>query len=159
MRLASLGAALRWYEGGNKEAITVLLLSSFGVWLCLNLVFFLSIERSFVETFFGTTTGPSYTVQLFREAPSDELRFDAAFTNTRSFIAECEEEVKEWMAENYGIMAGEEWFRVEVSERADGRTSKRTSGDGPLIYYLFFSLGGAVGAGRFSPETDFGRVE
>ena len=149
--------ALSFYEGGNKEQLRTLLLGSFGMWLCLNIGFFLSIER--LGTFFTTTTGPEYTVQLFREAPSDELRFDAAFTNTRSFIAECEEEVKEWMAENYGIMAGEEWFRVEVSERADGRTSKRTSGDGPLIYYLFFSLGGAVGAGRFSPETDFGRVE
>tara|TARA_B110000971_G_C19707712_1_gene362786 strand:+ start:196 stop:459 length:264 start_codon:yes stop_codon:yes gene_type:complete len=38
-------------------------------------------------------------VQLFKEAPSDELRFDAAFTNRRSYINGLEEEVREWLRE------------------------------------------------------------
>ena len=108
--------ALGIIEGGGKGGVTVLLLSSFGVWLCLNIVFFLSIERDYVRTFFTTTTGPEYTVQLFREAPSDELRFDAAFTNRRSYINGLEEEVKEWLRENIDRFNLEqpEWWKIDM---------------------------------------------
>ena len=84
------------------------------MWLCLTVVFFLSIER--LGTFFTTTTGPEYTVQLFREAPSDELRFDAAFTNRRSYINGLEEEVKEWLRENIDRFKVEqpEWWKIEM---------------------------------------------
>jgi len=41
--------ALSFYEGDNKEQLQTLMLSSFGLWLVLNGLFFASIERSFVR--------------------------------------------------------------------------------------------------------------
>ena len=108
--------ALGWSEGEDRGGVTVLLLNSFGIWLCLNFFFFLSIERGFVGTFFTKTTGPEYTVQLFREAPSDELRFDAAFTNKRSYINGLESEVRAWLSENIDRFQLEqpEWWKIDL---------------------------------------------
>ena len=106
--------ALSFYEGGNKEQLRTLLLVSFGIWLVLNGLFFCSIERSFVGTFFGTKTAPQYTVELFRTSTTDKAKFRACFKNTRSYIAECEDEVRGWLRENYELLVGEEWFRVEL---------------------------------------------
>ena len=105
--------ALGWYEGGNKEQLETLLLVSFGVWLVLNGLFFWSIEKNFLGTFFGSKTAPQYTVDLFRDSEDAFSKFDAAFDNRRSYIAECEDEVKEWMEANYELLVGEEWFIVE----------------------------------------------
>ena len=104
--------ALGWYEGENKEQLQTLLMFNFGIWLVLNGLFFYSIERSYITTFFGTKTAPQYTVELFRNSENDFSKFDAAFDNRRSFIAECEDEVRAWMEQNYEILVGEDWFIV-----------------------------------------------
>ena len=108
--------ALGWYEGGKKEQLKMWLLGCFGVWVALNGLFFLSIERSFVRTFFTRKTAPQYTVELFLEATSDELRFDAAFTNRRSYIEGVKEQVKEWMGLKVVRFQVEdlEWWEIEM---------------------------------------------
>ena len=104
--------ALGWYEGENKEQLQTLLFVCFGLWLVLNGLFFFLIEKSYITTFFCTKTAPQYTVELFRNSEDDASKFDAAFDNRLSYLAECEEEVKGWIAQNYDILVGEEWFIV-----------------------------------------------
>ena len=104
--------ALSFYEGRNKEQLQILLLVSVGTWLVLNGLFFAAIDRSYMHTFFGTKTAPQYTVELFRTSTLDNAKFRACFTNTRSYIAECEDEVRAWMEQNYEILVGEDWFIV-----------------------------------------------
>jgi len=108
--------ALGWYEGDNKEQLQTSLFICFGLWLVLNGLFFASIESSFVGTFFGTKTAPQYTVELFRNSEDDASKFDAAFDNRRSYIVECEDEVKEWLRENIARFNLEqpEWWKIEM---------------------------------------------
>ena len=107
--------ALQFSTSEKKELLATMLQVSFGLWLTLNILFFASINREFVRTFFTRTTGPEYTAKLFREAPSDALRFDAAFTNRRSYINGLEEEVRAWLRENFGRFQLEqpEWWEID----------------------------------------------
>ena len=84
--------------------------------MVLNGLFFCSIERSFVGTFFGTKTGPQYTVELFRKSSTDKAKFRACFKNTRSYINGIEGEVKEWLRENIAkfILEQPEWWKIEM---------------------------------------------
>ena len=73
-------------------------------------------RESFVGTFFGTKTAPQYTVELFRNSEDDASKFDAAFDNRLSYIAECEEEVREWLRENIARFNLEqpEWWKIDL---------------------------------------------
>ena len=108
--------ALGFYEGGNKEQLEMLLLGSFGVWLVLNGLFFWSIEKNFLGTFFGSKTAPQYTVDLFRDSANDFSKFGAAFDTRRSYIFECEDEVRAWLSENIDRFQLEqpEWWKIEM---------------------------------------------
>jgi len=129
--------ALGWYEGGNKEQMQMLLLGSFGVWLLMNVLFFCSIDRSYMHTFFGTKTGPQYIVELFRTSTLDSAKFKAVFSKRRSYIAECKDEVKEWLRENIDRfnLVQPEWWKIDmvpdefleerVIEAEGGRMRKR----------------------------------
>ena len=107
--------ALRFYNLANRQQLQTLLVCCFGSWLVLNGLFFASIDRSFVNTFFGTKTGPEYTVELFRTSATDEAKFRAAFKNRRSFVNGIEDEIKLWVGENIDRWRREEpaWFRVD----------------------------------------------
>ena len=78
--------ALNWYSKENKKDLRLLLGVNFTVWLVLNGLFFLSIEKSFVKTFFLTMTAPKYTVQLFLTSEADASKFDAAFDNRAAIL-------------------------------------------------------------------------
>ena len=108
--------ALGFYEGGNKEQLEMLLLGSFGVWLVLNGLFFWSIEKNFLGTFFGSKTAPQYTVDLFRDSANDFSKFGVAFDTRRSYIFECEDEVRAWLSENIDRFQLEqpEWWRIDM---------------------------------------------
>ena len=108
--------ALSFYEKENKEQLQTLLLVNCGIWVVLNGLFFCSIDRSFVWTFFGRQTAPQYTVDLFRNSEDDASKFDAAFDNRLSYIAECEEEVREWLRENIARFNLEqpEWWKIDL---------------------------------------------
>ena len=107
--------ALNWYSKENKEDLRLLLGVNFTIWLVLNGFFFLSIEKSFVKTFFTTMTAPEYTVQLFLTSEDDASKFDAAFDNRASYIKKCEGEVKEWVRVNIERWRFEnaDWFKID----------------------------------------------
>ena len=131
--------ALSFYEGENKEQLKILLMCSFGLWLVLNGLFFYSIDRSYITTFFGSETAPQYTVELFRNGEGDFAKFDAAFDNRRSYINGIEDEIKIWVGENVDRwrIENEEWFLVdkiwdeflpvEVFEAIGGAKRRRSS--------------------------------
>ena len=105
----------------------------------LNVLFFCVIDRSYMNTFFGTKTGPQYIVELFRTSIVDSAKFKAAFSKRRSYINGIEEEVKEWLRENivrfqlelsewWKIeMVGDEFLPREVIEAAGGTQRRRSS--------------------------------
>ena len=108
--------ALSFYEGENKEQLKILLMCSFGLWLVLNVLFFCSIDRSYITTFFSSETAPQFTVELFRNSEGDLAKFDAAFDNRRSYINGIEEEVRAWLRENIDRFQLEqpEWWKIEM---------------------------------------------
>jgi len=107
--------ALGWYEGENKEDMRLLLGVNFTFWVVLNGLFFLSIEKRFIRTFFTRTTAPLYTVQLFLTSEDDASKFDAAFDNRASYIGGCEGEVREWVRVNIERWREEKagWFKID----------------------------------------------
>ena len=108
--------ALSFFEERDKEQLETLLLASFGILLVLNGLFFASIERSFVRTFFTRKTAPQYTVELFRTSEDDASKFGVAFDTRLSYTAECKDEVKEWLRENIDRFNLEqpEWWRIDL---------------------------------------------
>ena len=151
--------ALSFYEGGNKEQLQTLLLGSFGLWLVLNGLFFCSIERSFLGTFFSSITAPQFTVELFRNSDVDFAKFDAAFTNRRSYINGCEDEIKTWVAQNIDRwrveneawfdvrLIGDEFLPIEVFEVEGGAKRRRSS---TAVSEKYLALMNRLGAREFN---------
>jgi len=109
--------ALQLYEGDMKETITAALSASFTLWICLNVVFFCTIDLSYVSTFFVTKTASEYTVDLFLMSEEDSQKFDAVFTVRRQYTRVVHKEVKEWVMNNVQKWREEEsgdWFRIEL---------------------------------------------
>ena len=108
--------ALQYYEGDDTEAVMILLVCSFCIWLILNIVFFCTIDLDFIGTFFGMITAAQYTVELFQNATDDAMKFDAAFTNRISYTKPIHGEIKEWVRLNIDRwrLEAPEWFIVEL---------------------------------------------
>ena len=81
-----------------------------------NVVFFYTINLSFMNTFFGTKTGPQYACELFETGGEDYLKFDAVFSVRDSFSKAINVQVEEWVKANIvrWKAEGEEWFKVEM---------------------------------------------
>jgi len=93
--------ALQFFEGSNKDALSIILACSATVWLVLNIVFFRTINLSYLNTFFGTMTGPQYACELFLMAGFEEnIKFKTAFKKNLTFTKSITKEVKEWVANN-----------------------------------------------------------
>ena len=113
--------ALYFYEDTEgsiplKGKLTLFLVCSCATWLLLNIIFFCNINESYYHTFFGTTTAPQYTCQLFRESEEDFAKFDAAFTNRMSYTMSIENEIRSRVAENINVWKREKeaWFQIEL---------------------------------------------
>jgi len=108
--------ALQFFEGELKSEIEAGLIVSFTVWLSLNIAFFCTIDLAYLHTFFGTMTGPQYTVQCFKEAINDAMRWDAVFTNRISYTKTIHGVVKVWIKENIERWRSENpsWFQVDL---------------------------------------------
>ena len=94
--------ALIFYEDdGNKET---------------NVVFFCTIDTSYLDTFFGTKTAPQHTCELFLSSEEDSEKFRAAFKKRQSFTTSINEEIKEWVAANITRWKTEKpsWFKIEL---------------------------------------------
>jgi len=111
--------ALQVYEGDDatKDAVAIFLTGSFCLWVVLNIVFFCTIDLSFINTFFGTKTAPQYVCDLFLSTTTDDSgKYRAVFTNRLDYTVSIESEVKEWVASNIARWKTEkpDWFRIEM---------------------------------------------
>jgi len=136
--------ALTFYDNDdNKEAIMLFLACSFTAWLLANIIFFCTIDSSYLHTFFGTMTGPQYACERFLDAEGDdEKRWSAAFENRISYKDTIKVEMTEWVANNIDRWKDDkpDWFRIEkipdeflpraILEAEGGVGGRRRSVDG-----------------------------
>jgi len=108
--------ALQYFDGDSKDGITVFVAVSFTAWLVSNIIFFCTIDLSYLNTFFGRKTAPQYTCELFFTSQDDFQKFDAIFTNRIQYTKSIHEEVKEWVAENIDQWRRNQpdWFNIEM---------------------------------------------
>ena len=107
--------ALQYFDGEMKDTMTGFLAISFAAWLVLNIIFFCSIDLSYLNTFFGTKTAPQYTCELFLTSKEDYSKFRAVFKNRNDYTKSIHGKVKEWVAENIDQWRREnpDWFNIE----------------------------------------------
>ena len=108
--------AFHFYDGAHSEVVQIFLVSNFVMWVALNLAFVCTIDLNYIHTFFSTETAAQYTVGLYKNASDDMMRFDAAFTNRKSFTKAIHGEIKEWVRLNIDRWRLEEqaWFKIEL---------------------------------------------
>jgi len=132
--------ALQFFEDKEmKGAITIFLICCLALWLLMNIIFFCTIDLSYLNTFFGTMTAPQYTCMLYKTAEDDSQRWDAAFTNRFQYTTKIHSEVKEWVAlkiERWKVdkpdffnieMIPDELLPKEVFETEGGKYRRRRS--------------------------------
>ena len=100
--------ALQYFDSEIKDIMTDFLAFSFSAWMVSNIIFFCTIDLSYLNTFFGTKTAPQYTCELYLTSKEDFQKLDAIFTNRIEYTKSIREEVKEWVAANI-----DEWRRIE----------------------------------------------
>jgi len=87
-------------DGDTRDAVTMILVGSASLWVLLNVVFFCSINISYLDTFFSTKTTPQYTCELFHASKEDSAKFRAAFKNRSSYTTSIHKDVKKFVANN-----------------------------------------------------------
>jgi len=107
--------AVQYFDGEMKDIMRGFLAVSFLAWLMLNIIFFCTIDLSYLNTFFGTKTAPQYTCELFMTSQEDHQKFRAVFKNRNDYTKTIHEEVKEWVVENIDQWKREkpDWFNIE----------------------------------------------
>ena len=82
------------------------------VWFSSALAVAFLIKPKYLKTFASTMTGSQYSIATFRNSSSDFIKFDALFSNHRSYWEPIKEEVKVWVAERYPVWQVEKpvWF-------------------------------------------------
>jgi len=108
--------ALQYFDGEMKDTSTSFLAVSFTAWLVLNIIFFCTVDLSYLNTFFGTKTASQYTCELYLTAEDDFQKFDAIFTNRIQYTKSIHGKVKKWIAENLSVWRRErpDWFKIEM---------------------------------------------
>ena len=112
---------LRYYdkgEGEDKRRDKISATTLYGivgsvvfVWLVSFSAFVNKINQKYLHTFFGTMTGPQYTVYLFRNGVSDRMKM-AIFLKNTSHWESIRDEVKTYTHENWDRLQKEKpaWF-------------------------------------------------
>jgi len=108
--------ALQYFDGEMKDIITGFLVVSFAAWLLSNIIFFCTIDLSYLSTFFGTKTAPQYTCEYFLTSKGNFQKFDAIFYNRIEYTKSIHSKVKEWVAENIDQWRRDQpdWFKIEM---------------------------------------------
>ena len=108
--------ALQYFDGEMMDIMTGFLAVSFTAWLMSNIIFFCTIDMSYLNTFFGTKTAPQYTCELFMTSKDDYQKFRAVFKNRIEYTKSIHGEVKEWVAENIDQWRRDQpdWFKIEM---------------------------------------------
>jgi len=130
--------ALQYFDGDSKDIMTGFLAVSLMAWLVSNIIFFCTIDLSYLNTFFGTKTAPQYTCELFITSKDDYQKFRAVFKNRIEFTKSIHGKVKEWVAENIDKWKRErpDWFKMDKIPdellpkdvlEAEGGTKRRRS--------------------------------
>ena len=117
----------------SRENIMYFLLCCLGGWLVANVLFFSTIDLTFLDTFFGTKTASQYTCLRYHiNDKNEEARFDAVFVNRISYTKSIHEEVQKWVADNIERWKEEkpDWFDIGAIP------------DDMLPSALFLSIGG-----------------
>jgi len=96
--------------------MTGFLAVSFTAWLMSNIIFFCTIDLSYLNTFFGSMTATQYTCELYLTGKDDFQKFDAIFTNRIEYTESIHGEVKNWVAANIDQWRREmpDWFNIEL---------------------------------------------
>jgi len=107
--------ALQYFDGEMKDIMRGFLVASLSAWLMLNIIFFCTIDLSYLNTFFGSKTAPQYTCELFLTGKEDYSKFRAVFKNRNDYTKSIHGEVKEWVAANIDQWKREklDWFNIE----------------------------------------------
>jgi len=102
--------------GRTREEMLLVLIGIFILWLVLTIIFFCTIDISYIGTFFGTKTGPQYTVELFERGNTDSAKFRAVFKNRLQYTEKIHYHVKEWVAENIDQWRRDQpdWFKIAM---------------------------------------------
>ena len=100
----------------SKETFQIFLMCSLGAWVLTMVAFFSSINLSYVNTFFGFTTGSQFTCNAFHYASDDCRKFTAAFKRRASHTKSIREEIKTWVADNIDKwkVEDENWFNIDL---------------------------------------------
>jgi len=108
--------ALQYFDGEMKDIMTGFLAISFAAWLVLNIIFFCTIDLSYLNTFFGTKTAPQYICELFLTSKEDHQRFRAVFKKRIQYTKSIHGEVKDWVAANIDKWKrrNPNWFKIEM---------------------------------------------
>ena len=82
----------------------------------MTVMFLRLIKDGYGHTFYGIKTASEYTVELFQKAKSDELKFDAVFTNHLSFTSKIHGDVKVWLETTVVKLEEEKpaWWDIEI---------------------------------------------
>jgi len=131
--------ALQFFDEDSKDIMRGFLFVSFSAWLVLNIIFFCTIDLSYLNTFFGSKTAPQYTCEFYLTSNDDYAKFDAVFDNRIQYTKSIHEEVKLWMAANIDQWRRDQpdWFNIhkipddflskEVFESVGGAKRRRSS--------------------------------
>ena len=116
-----LGASVMLYikefpsDDPTKLPTTLLICLALGAWLMFMIsygLFFLSIDKKYIPTFFTTVTAKEFCCANFQKTGvSDEEKFEV-FGNHRSYYEASEDEIKAWLVEKWPIWIAEKpsWF-------------------------------------------------
>jgi hypothetical protein len=103
-------------EGDVEEEKLKLAWSVVGLVIPLNIfsfaVFFCSIKRKYLGTFYSMQRGKDLAVQRFRDSADEASKADSVFTNSKHLWKSIEEEVRTWVEANWDRWEREEpkWF-------------------------------------------------
>ena len=78
----------------KNNTIGIFLACSFVLWLVLNIIFFCTIDLSYLHTFFDLKTGSEYSIERYLTTTEDFIKFDAVFMNRLSYTRPIHEDVK-----------------------------------------------------------------
>jgi len=108
--------ALQYFDGEIKDIMTGFLAVCCIAWMVSNIIFFCTIDLSYLNTFFGTKTAPQYTCEYFLTSKENYQKFDAIFYNRIEYTKSIHSKVKEWVAENIDQWRRDQpdWFKIEM---------------------------------------------
>jgi len=107
--------ALQYFDGESKDIMRGFLVVSFTAWLVSNIIFFCTIDLSYLNTFFGTKTAPQFACDRFSTCKEDHQKFTAIFKCRFEYTQSIHGEVKVWVAENIHQWNRDQpyWFNIE----------------------------------------------